>query len=54
MSDFTESYRPGYTILSLLLLPTIPLTLTLQSPRRVAALVRQTARSRMRRVALGQ
>ena len=54
MSDFTDSYRPGYTILSLLLLPTIPLTLSLQSPRRVAALVRQTARSRMRRLALGQ
>ena len=54
MFDITESYRPGYTILTLALLPTIPLTLTLQSSRRVAARVRQTARNRMRRLALGR
>ena len=54
MSDFTDSYRPGYTVLTLLLLPTIPLTLTLQSPGRVAAMVRRSARSRMRRLALGR
>lgn len=54
MSDFTDSYRPGYMVLTLLLLPTIPLTLTLQSPRRVAAMVRQTARTRMSRLALGR
>lgn len=52
MSDFTESYRPGYMVLTVLLLPAIPLTLTLESPRRVAAKVRQTARARIRRVAL--
>ncbi len=52
MSDITDSYRPGYAVLTLLLLPTIPLTLTLQSPRRVAAMIRQTARLRVRRRAL--
>ena len=53
MSDFTDSYRPGYMVLTVLLLPTVPLTLMLESPRRVAAKVRQTARERMRRMALG-
>ena len=54
MSDLTESYRPGYTILTLLLIPTIPLTLALESPARVAAKVRQTAHARIRRLALGR
>ena len=54
MSDFTDSYRPGYIALTFLLMPTIPLTLTLQSPRRVAAMVRQTTRMKMRRLALGR
>ncbi len=54
MSDFTDSYRPGYMVLTVLLLPTIPLTLSLESPTRVAAKVRQTARTRMRRLALGR
>ncbi len=54
MSDLTESYRPGYTILTLLLIPTIPLTLALESPARVAAKVRQTAHTRIRRLALGR
>ena len=54
MSDITDSYRPGYAVLTLLMLPAIPLTLTLQSPRRVAAMIRQSARMRMRRLALGR
>ncbi len=53
MSDFADSYRPGYTVMTILILPTVPLTLALESPARVAAKVRQTAHSRMRRFALG-
>ena len=52
MLDLTGSYRPGYAILTFLLLPAIPLTLTLDAPSRVAAKVRQTARARIRRRAL--
>ncbi len=47
MSDFTDSYRPGYMVLAALLLPAVPLMLMLESPRRVAAKVRQMARARM-------
>ena len=52
MSDLAESYRPSYTILTLLLVPAIPLTLALESPTRVAAKVRQTANARIRQLAL--
>ena len=52
--DITDSYRPAYTILTLILLPAIPLTLSLESPTRVAAKVRQTARNRLRRSALNR
>ena len=51
MLDLTGSYRPGYAILVFLLLPAIPLMLSLESPSRVAAKVRQTTKSRIRRMA---
>ena len=44
--DLTQSYRPGYAVMSIVLILAIPLTLTLESPARVAAQVRQRARSR--------
>ena len=49
--DITASYRPGYAIMSIVLILAIPLTLTLESHARVAAKVRQTARSRFARPA---
>ena len=52
MFDLTGSYRPGYTILTFLLLPAVPLTISLESPSRVAAKVRQTARAHVRRMSL--
>ena len=52
MFDLTGSYRPGYTILTFLLLPAVPLTLSLESSSRVAAKVRQTAQARIRRLAM--
>ena len=47
--DVTQSYRPGYAIMSIVLILAIPLTLTLESHTRVAAKVRQTARERFAR-----
>ena len=47
--DLTQSYRPGYAIMSIVLILAIPLTLTLESHTRVAAKVRQTARERFAR-----
>ena len=44
--DLTQSYRPGYAVMSIVLILAIPLTLTLESPARVAAQVRQRARAR--------
>ena len=54
MFDITDSYRPAYSVLTLILLPAIPLTLALESPTRVAAKVRRTARARIRRIAIGR
>ena len=54
MFDITDSYRPAYSVLTLILLPAIPLTLALESPTRVAAKVRRTARTRIRRMAIGR
>ena len=54
MFDITDSYRPAYSVLTLILLPAIPLTLALESPTRVAAKVRRTARARIRRMAIGR
>ena len=47
--DLTDSYRPGYAVMSIVLIFAIPLTLTLESPARVAAQVRQRARDRFAR-----
>lgn len=47
--DLTDSYRPGYAVMSIVLILAIPLTLTLESPARVAAQVRQRARDRFSR-----
>lgn len=47
--DLTQSYRPGYAIMSIVLIFAIPLTLSLESHTRVAAKVRQTARARFAR-----
>ena len=47
--DLTQSYRPGYAIMSIVLILAIPLTLTLESPARAAAKVRQGARARFAR-----
>ena len=52
MFELTDSYRPAYVVLTLALLPAIPLTLILESPTRVAAKVRRTAHERIRRMAM--
>ena len=52
MYDFTDSYRPAYAIMALMMLIAIPLTMTLESQTRVAAKVRQAARNRVRRMAI--
>ena len=52
MYDFTNSYRPAYAIMALMILLALPLTLTLESQTRVAAKVRQAAQSRVRQLAL--
>ena len=52
MFELTDSYRPAYVVLTLALLPAIPLTLALESPSRVAATVRRTAQARIRRMAM--
>ena len=54
MYDFTDSYRPAYAIMALMMLVAIPLTMTLESQTRVAAKVRQAARNRVRRIAIGR
>ncbi len=54
MYDFTDSYRPGYAVMALMLLPALPLTMTLESQARVAAKVRQATRSRVRGLATGR
>ena len=54
MYDFTDSYRPGYAFMALMILPALPLTMTLESQARVAAKVRQAARSRVRGMAIGR
>ncbi len=54
MYDFTDSYRPGYAFMALMILPALPLTMTLESQSRVAAKVRQATRSRVRRMAIGR
>ena len=54
MYDFTDSYRPAYAIMALMMLVAIPLTMTLESQTRVAAKVRQAARNRVRRMAIGR
>ena len=52
MASITDSYRPAYIVLTLALIPAVPLTLSLESPTRVAAKVRQSSRDRIRRIAL--
>ena len=52
MFELTDSYRPAYIVLALALLPAIPLMLSIESPSRVAAKVRRTARARIRRMAM--
>ena len=52
MFDFTDSYRPAYAVMALMVLLALPLILTLESQTRVAAQVRQAARARVRRMAL--
>lgn len=54
MYDFTDSYRPGYAFMALMILPALPLTMTLESQSRVAAKVRQATRNRVRRLAIGR
>ena len=51
MYDFTDSYRPAYAIMALMMLVALPMTMTLESRTRVAAKVRQAARERVRRLA---
>ncbi len=50
MFDFTDSYRPAYAVMALIMVLALPLTLTLESRSRVAAKVRQAARDRVRRM----
>ena len=52
MYDFTDSYRPAYAIMALMMLIALPMTMTLESRTRVAAKVRQAARERVRRMAM--
>ncbi len=50
MHDFTNSYRPGYALMAILLIFAIPITMTLESQTRVAAKVRQATRKRALRM----
>ncbi len=52
MYDFTDSYRPAYAVMALMMLLSIPMTITLESQSRVAAKVRQAAHARVRRLAM--
>ena len=52
MYDFTDSYRPAYAIMAAMMILALPFILTLESQSRVAAKVRQAARSRVRRMAM--
>ena len=51
MYDFTDSYRPAYAVMAVIILFALPLIMTLESQSRVAAQVRQSARARVRRMA---
>ena len=50
--DITDTYRPAFAVMTVMMLLSIPLMLTLESQTRVAAKVRQAAHARVRRLAL--
>ncbi len=50
MHDFTDSYRPGYALMAIMLIFAIPITMTIESQTRVAAKVRQATRRRVLRM----